>query len=488
MARNISDTKPAQTRVADKAPRTIAGVRLSAIIEVALFIGVTLLIDRVFFDGSRFRSASQHPFWIPVLLVAAQYGTNAGLLAAIASSAALLAGNLPAETIAQDRFTWWFAIGKLPLMWFLSALVFGELRVRQMRERAATEEQLTETSRRERMISDAYKQVSGVKEALETRLASQMKTAVGLYESVRAIEQLNTSEVLIGIAALVRSVVNPEKFSAYLLQNGRLELAVREGWSEEDDGVQRPYGPESALFVEIVSRQRVLSVANADDASALAGAGVVAVPIVTPDGGRVVGMLKIEKLGFLDLTFSNLQTLKVMGEWIGAAYDNAERYQTVRAESVVNTQTELLAYGFFSRQLSFLGILAARIGFDLTMVIVRLQNGDDLPLDQRAAAPRAFGRAAATALRKTDLAFDYQRTGAEFALILPASTVSHAEVVVRKLKASLAAETATEAPDAQFTFAIHAIHEATNDGHAVPQDLLEMAKAVEQNREEQHHA
>jgi hypothetical protein len=345
---------------------------------------------------------------------------------------------------------------------------------------------LREAVHREQVITDAYSRMSGIKETLENRVASQMKTAIGLYESVKEIEKLNPAEVLMGIGGLVRAVVNPGKFSAWLLRNGRLELVVREGWSESDAGSQRALGPESRLFVEIALHRRVLSVTNPEDALVLAGAAVVAVPVLVPDEGSVVGMLTIEKLGFLDLTFSNLETLRVLGQWIGVAYQNALRYEAARAESIVNTQTELLAYGFLSRQISFLSSLAARVGFDLTMIVAKLQNPDELPPDKRAAAPRAFSRAAAKALRQTDLAFDYERTGMEFALILPASTVRQAEIVMRKLQSALASETAAEVPEARFTFAIHSLHEALNDGNATRRNLLEFATALERPEAQRH--
>ena len=442
----------------DRPRRTLAGIRVTAIVEIVLFLGAALAADQLFLDGSRFRSASQHPFWVPVLLVAVQYGTSAGLLAAVASSAALLIGNVPPQQISQDRFAYLLEITRLPLLWFVSAVLLGELRVRQINERAALRRRLAETSRREQVLADAYKRLSEAKEALETRVAGQLKTAVGIYETARAIEKLDPSEVLLGVASLVRSVMNPEQFSAYLLKNDRLELAVKQGWSEEDD-LPRYYTASSELFQEIVGRQRLLSVANPDDARALSGAGIVAAPFVVPDSGRVIGMLKIEKLGFLDLNFSNLQILKVLCQWIGAAYNNALHYQKARSERVLNTETELFEYSYLSRQLSFLTVLAKRVGFDLTMIVVRLENPEELTHEQRSLVPKAFSQAASQALRKTDLAFDYQRTGTEFALILPAAPVKNADAVIRKLAASLYTELAQQAAAARFSFAVHAIHD-----------------------------
>jgi GGDEF domain-containing protein len=441
-----------------KTRRSLGGVRISAILEIAIFLGVALLLDQILFDGSRFRLSPQHPFWILVLLVTAQYGTNAGLLAALASSAALLAGNVPPQEITQDRFTWLFQIGRLPLLWSVSAVVLGELRMRQIRERAALVRQLAEAEHREQVLADGYKRLDLVKDALEARIAGQLRSAVGIYQSARAIEKLDPSEVLLGVADLIRSVMNPEKFSVYLLRNGGLELALEDGWTA-DDNFPRRYDASAAIFQEVVGRQRVLTVANPDDVPVLLGAGIIGSPLVVPDTGHILGMLKIEKLGFLDLTFSNVQTLKVLCQWIGAAYENAQLYQEARSESVVNTQTELFAYSFLSRQLSFLTLLARRIGFDLTMIVVRLENPDELSEEQRTLVPRAFGRAVSQALRKTDLAFDYQRTGAEFAIVLPATAAKQAHKVIAKLARALETELAPEAPAARFAFAVHTIHE-----------------------------
>ena len=49
-----------------------------------------LLADHLLFGGDRFAAVSPHPFWIVVLLIAAQYGTSEALAAAALASAALL--------------------------------------------------------------------------------------------------------------------------------------------------------------------------------------------------------------------------------------------------------------------------------------------------------------------------------------------------------------------------------------------------------------
>jgi polysaccharide biosynthesis protein PelD len=438
---------------------TVLGVRYIALLELVLLLGGTLAIDRLFFDGTRFRALGLHPFWIPVLLASVQYGTNAGLVAAVTSTVALLAGNLPPQGIFQDRFTWLFQLARLPMLWFAASVVLGELRTRQFRESGKIRADLEDTSRRENLLVDAYKRLEAVKETLETRVAGQIRTALALYEAAKGIEKLEPSEVLLGVARLVRSVMNPEQFSLYLLKEGALELVLAEGGTA-DDVLPRFYYSGTRLFQETVGRQRVLSVANPEDESVLAGAGMIAAPLLVPASGQVVGVLKIEKLGFLDLNFSNVQTFQVLCQWIGAAYENALRYQAARAEAVMNSDTELFAYGFLARQLAMLELLARRIGFDVTMIVMRLENPEELTHEEQSRVPIALSRTVRKVLRRSDLAFDYRRTGKEFALVLPATRIDGARVVIGKIEAALLEELPREAPRAQFSFGLQAIHDA----------------------------
>jgi GGDEF domain-containing protein len=170
-------------------------------------------------------------------------------------------------------------------------------------------------------------------------------------------------------------------------------------------------------------------------------------------------MLKIEKLGFFDLNFSNVRTFQQLCNWIAAAHENAVRYQAACSDAVVNSATELFAFGFLSRQLAMLRVLAERIGFDVSMIVVRIGNVEELTAEQRSVVPVVFGRTVQKALRRTDLAFDYQRTGSEFALVLPATAVEGAQAVIAKLQDALQLELAAESIQARFSFAVQVIHE-----------------------------
>lgn len=310
---------PSPTKPGAGGRRAVLGVPVAALVEIVLLLGAALLCDALFLGGKRFHSWSHHPFWIPVLLAAVQYGTNAGLFAALAATLAILAGHIPPQTLFQDRFAWLSGMVHLPLLWFVAAVVLGELRMRHIRATQALRQELGEASRRENVLAEAYRRLNTAKDALETRLASQMRTSLALYEAAKAIEKLDPAEVLLGVSKLVKSVMNPQ-----------------------------------------------------------------------------------------------------------------------------------------------LRVLAKRIGFDVCMIVARIENLEELTTDQRSVTPVLFGRTVQKTLRRTDLAFDYQRPGSEFALVLPATPLEGARVVVAKLEDVLQLELAAEEIPARFSFAVQIIHDARN--------------------------
>jgi hypothetical protein len=436
---------------------TLLGLRRSAILEMFLFLGIAIAIDLLFFDGKRFTHASLHPFWLIVLLVSAQYGTREGLTAAVLSSLCLLIGNMPEQDLFQDSYAYLFRMCWLPVAWLSSALVLGELRLRQLRERDALRHDLDQTRNRENEISEAYHNISLIKDKLEARVAGQLNSAITMYQAAREMENLEPTEVLRGMADFVRTVMKPAKFSLFLLDDNILKLETNEGWSG-NDGFARVFKSGSLLFREVIGGQRYLCCASEEDEAILASEGVLAGPLMAPEMGEAFGMLKIEKLGFLNLNFSNVQTFKVLCQWIATAYGNARRYQLARADSVMNIGSQLLSYGYFKRHTDHLSALAKRLGFDLSMLIIRLENADQLTSEKRSLVPAALAEAVNSVLRKTDLAFEHQRHGYEYAIVLPDTPTANVPIVADKLICRLRELLRDFSGEAHFSSTIHCLN------------------------------
>lgn len=243
-----------------KSRRGIFGLQPSALLELVVFFAVAFLIDFLFFDGTRFQGVQPHPFWIPVILLSVQYGASEGLLAALASTAALLLGALPEQTFGQDIFDYLAFVTREPLMWLMAAIVVGELAARRRRRLEKTERALFEVREEADGLADAYAKARQSKDRLEARLAGELRTTLALYEGARAVERSSPGDVLRGAVDLVRGVLGPEKFSIYLLNGDMLEAAVQEGWSGEDN-YARSLTSEQPLFQAIIAEGRQLCAA-----------------------------------------------------------------------------------------------------------------------------------------------------------------------------------------------------------------------------------
>ena len=310
------------------APRRVAGVRLSALFEIVAFVAIALAIDALWGAHNRYADLSPHPFWIVVVLAASYYGTHEGLAAVVVASLALLLGNLPQQQIDQDLNTWLLQATLQPLGWCVAAMVLGSMRDSFRRRHAALADELGEARQQLRTITDGYAQLHKLKQHLEARVAGQLCTVYALYNASRAIERQGVGEVLVGVNELVRTVMHPDKFSLFLLNGACLEAAANEGWQPADP-YARDIEAASPLYEAVVSQRRFLVITDAADEPLLRGEGLLAGPLINGETGAVVGMLKIEAIGFLDLNLSNVQNFHVLCDWVGAALANAQRVENL---------------------------------------------------------------------------------------------------------------------------------------------------------------
>ncbi|MFM7345795.1 MAG: GAF domain-containing protein [Tagaea sp.] len=308
--------------------KKLLGLDRSAVVETVLFFLAALAIDFMFLEFDRYRGLNPHPFWIAVLLVSIQYGTAEGLFAAAAATAAYLADALPEPRVDQDLYAWLLSATLLPLLWFVAAVVAGELTGRMRRERDELRAEIQQARKREDVIASAYRRLDKRRENLEARVAGQLRSVFAIYNAAKGIEKMSTEEVVAGVADLVRTVMSPRRFSLYLLTKGELAFATGDGWDEASTE-RRAFDGQSALFQAVVGSRRTLVVASAPDDAVLAGEGAIAGPLVNLETGEVIGILKIEEMGFLQLNVTTLENFRLLCEWIGTAFAQARRFESM---------------------------------------------------------------------------------------------------------------------------------------------------------------
>jgi GAF domain-containing protein len=148
-----------------------------------------------------------------------------------------------------------------------------------------------------------------------------------MYDAARAIERHSIDEVLAGIPVLVRSAMNPGKFSFFLLNDDRqLKAEVTEGWTEADS-FERVFHAGSSVFRAVMRERRMLVASDPEHEAILQGQGLLAGTLFSEETGESFGMLKIEGVAFQDFTPAYVQNFRILCEWIGAAVAKAQRVE-----------------------------------------------------------------------------------------------------------------------------------------------------------------
>ncbi len=439
---------------------TIIGLRRSALLEMAIFFVVTLLLAWAFAESPRFIEAWLHPFFIIVVLIAVQYGSNEGIFCAIAASLVLLIDNLPARQINEDTYAWLFEVSKLPLTWLLIAVVLGELRQRHIRERNDLVGELRGSLEREKTFAKNYEQVKERKERLELNIAGRVRTEIGAFRAAKGVGKLEPEQVIEGVMKMVRSATGAEKFSIYLHSENQLRKHLTEGWNDADEQtLPANYRFDDAMFQAIVVRREMLSVRNGENEKTLAKQGILAAPLLDTETGEVLGMLKIEAISFLEFSMETMEIFKALCEWIALAILNARYYQTAIDDSMVNPEHNLMTRSFFNRYRDYITALARRLKFNVFMLNVAVANYEGLGADEQVRVARALAQTVDATLRNVDFAFDHQQVNGSYGIILPATDVAGAQIVRDKIERELQKLTGQNMRGVRFNFSLSALHE-----------------------------
>jgi len=333
----------------------VRSIRLGAILEALAYICTVIVCSYIFSDGTRFIGASFHPFWFIVLLITVQYGPTEGLLTALLATIFLLVGNMPEQSFSETMYGYVIRVGATPFMWFVTTLIIGLVRTRQINEKEALTERMERLEKASTAIVENYTHLKQSKEHLELRLAEERRSVLTVYGVAKSLETLDPFDADLGIRHLVCVALGPKKFSLYKWHKNKLILDTSFGWTE-DDQFQKQFDIQHPLVKQILKDKRVLSVTSADDEKILQDQGMLAGTIVHQETGALMGLLKIEDMSFTEMGLRTQETFAIVCEWIARVQANVEAHQlalkALGDNSVDTDMYESKTYKFASRSRS----------------------------------------------------------------------------------------------------------------------------------------
>ncbi len=394
------------------------------------------VLDRVLTGGNGFAHYPASPFMLPVLYVAARYGLVPGV------ALALVAGLLRMG-LAVSADLWNLGAWALPLVWPLLAALVGGFSEWHLRRLRAAQAAVAAAEQDRAAIAEANQRLAERALELDARLGARLQATTAVFEAARILGS-GTEGVIRGATGLLRAATGCTACSFWLAEDRTLHLVAAEGWPQQTDPPHAPSWAQTILpgpLTDAIAQGRGALVATRlSDRLALGGEGLLAAPVLSPWDGFVLGMVKIEDIGFEDLGLDTIAALEAAAGWIGAALAEARAREAAEAASGVGGQPGAAAGGGLmvpgeeaSRAIAVMTGLARRLGFELALLSAEIPAGP-----RGAAALEATRAAMAEAFRGSDLLLESRLEERRLSILLPGAAVAGAEAAAARLRALLA--------------------------------------------------
>ncbi len=280
--------------VARKAAREGIIPRRSAVVELLVILLAIVAIDWLR-PTLEIYDLQPSPFWLPVLLLSAQYGTVSGALAVVAAIAFHVSfATFPEQGVGENEFTYRLRTLAQPILWIAAALMLGQFRMQHIAIKRDLARQVLDLDRQRTSLADYAQGLRARCDKLEREIAGRpldearvVLSALGaLTKPMAHADQART------VGRAIAAAYPGAGVSVYQLEDGALRWWA--GSQPLDHALflaSVPLGHPCAKA--ILADRRALQILQPGDETALGNQGLAAVAIMAA-GGDVIGMVKME--------------------------------------------------------------------------------------------------------------------------------------------------------------------------------------------------
>jgi len=387
-----------------------------------LFAAIDAVNRFVFAQDPGFLMFPLHPYWIPVLLMAARYGLGAGLFAgtaALAHALWFIFEKVPARSDLERVIE---AEGLLvPVAFVVIGAVLGGLRQDAIRK----EQELCRS--REELRGSAGQLESGLaasekaRRILESRIVGESKTLRTLYEAARQLEGGRRSCIYEGCLRILREYFRIERAVVYTAEGGDLIFRAGLGIEEKRRAEGRIALKES--FVQFVFSQNralhvrdLLRIPEADRLIKKNEGQPLALFPMRKDGGGIFGAVCIEKMDFVAFTPANLELIRLVVDWTSRAVCDVESVERLRSRLIMDEGDEVYNFRYFGECLEAEVRRAGRFALGMGALAVKIEGFAFFPQKTQVLLKETLVAVMRRTLADTDMLFTHRFEGIYMAI------------------------------------------------------------------------
>ncbi len=413
------------------------GIEVSALFEMIILLLIISLSSYIFGNGDRYINVSPHPFWLVLLMIIIQYNTAEVLACVMMMTLFLYFDNSglrqhPYRT--NDEFYYFILLRAVS--WFAIAIFLDLIRKRRIKRTDILKEEIEHNKKIAEKLATSYKEIQKNNRELETKLTGEVNTVLKTFRATRLLGDINASSINLRMAKFVESIINPEKFSFYMLNKNGLTLELEHNWNK-DDHYPRKYSSNSALYEQVIAKRHFVCISNEKDIDILKNDGVFAGPIINTSTKEVFGLLKFEEFRFKGLVSKNITMFRIICEWLGFALSNYKQIHLAKSNTLTTFSDTIYSAKFLAIQSKFLLELSKRHNFDVCKIIVSIINFNSLDVPTQNILKEMLSEVIRKHTRTTDMIFELKGDFSSYTILLPGTKLSAADIVLDKIKRHL---------------------------------------------------
>lgn len=257
---------------------------------------IVLLAGALLFDSSLGQSHPwPHPFWIPVIYVTVQYGTQCGVATAAVATALLLAVVQPERPASLDLYEYNLSLLLEPTLWLLSALTLGQISDRRAAETRELKQRLMiSQEQREQIAAHGCKLQERLADVECVLAAGAIRSAEAALTASACLRSAAAGEIEPCLRKAAAGLLGPCVLSLHLLDEGQDRFLASHGiiCGEADISTsQVNYVCSPSLVATVRARSDLVSILSDDDVPVREGF-VFAAPLFEGEGLRGVLCLR----------------------------------------------------------------------------------------------------------------------------------------------------------------------------------------------------
>lgn len=278
--------------------------------EIAVAFVMLVALDLWLTDGTAFAGIQPNPFWLPVLVMALAYGTGPGVIAAAIASALWL-NNVHADGGARDYLDHLLHLSLPPLLWFVTAVVIGEVTMLRAARHAGLQRREQIARRNTLRLTEAFDTLSKTNRRLQVQLVTEDGTIGNIVATAAQLASHDPAKRRGAVARLIALSAHTEDFACYRIAGGEARA-----WLHASQSAVRRDSLPGVLIERLAQAPGILHVARRADRAVLEGVGVAVVPLIDGETDALIGCLVIHALPFGALNPAHAAQLHEIAGWL----------------------------------------------------------------------------------------------------------------------------------------------------------------------------